>query len=162
MRNRLLLIGLALAVLLVVIALVMPWGGTHSAQAPASSAPTLPPSSAPPVMGAEGIGDPYFPLAGNGGYDATAYDVQVRYDPAADRIEGHTTITAQATENLSRFNLDLRLPASVVTVNNQPAQLHQVGGELQITPAAPVLVGSPMTVVVDYAGVPSAIPEGPR
>lgn len=161
MRNRLLLIGLGMAAVLVVIALVMPWRGTPPAHPPASSATSPPAVSALPVIGAEGIGDPYFPLAGNGGYDATAYDIHVRYDPATDRIEGHTTITAQATENLARFNLDLRLPASAATVNNQPAQLHQIGGELQITPAVPVPVGTTMTVQVDYAGVPSAIPDGP-
>lgn len=161
MRNRMLFIGPALAVLLVVIALVFPWRGTKSAPAPAASGPPPSLASAPPVAGSDGIGDPYFPLAGNGGYDVTAYDIKIRYDPATDRIEGHTTITARATENLSRFNLDLRLPASAATVNDQPAQLHQIGGELQVTPAAPVTVGNPMTVRVDYAGVPSSIPDGP-
>ena len=161
MRNRILLIGPALAVLLVVIALVVPWRDLNSPPAPASSASSPPPASAPPAIGASGIGDPYFPLAGNGGYDVTAYDIQIRYDPPSDRIEGHTTITARATENLARFNLDLRLPALAATVNDQPAQLHQIGGELQVTPANPVPVGTPMTVRVDYAGVPSAIPDGP-
>ena len=161
MRNRILLIGPALAVLLVVIALLVPWRGSNSPPAPASSASSPPPASAPPAIGASGIGDPYFPLAGNGGYDVTAYDIQIRYDPPTDRIEGHTTITARATENLARFNLDLRLPALAATVNDQPAQLHQIGGELQVTPATPVPVGTPMTVRVDYAGVPSAIPDGP-
>lgn len=161
MRNRILLIGPALAVLLVVIALILPWWGSDTAPPPASSAPSPSPASAPPAIGTDGIGDPYFPLAGNGGYDVTAYDIQVRYDPATDRIDGHTTITARATENLARFNLDLRLPASAATVNDQPARLHQIGGELQVTPAAPVPVGTPMAVRVDYAGVPSAIPDGP-
>jgi aminopeptidase N len=160
-RNRILLIGPALAVLLVVIALVVPWRGTKSAGTRASSAPSPPPASAAPVIGSEGIGDPYFPLAGNGGYDVTAYDIQVRYDPPTGRLEGHTTITARATESLARFDLDLRLPALAATVNDQPAQLHQIGGELQVTPATPVPAGTPMTVHVDYAGVPSAIPEGP-
>ena len=161
MRNRILLIGPALAVLLVVIALVVPWRGTKSAGTRASSAPSPPPASAAPVIGSEGIGDPYFPLAGNGGYDVTAYDIQIRYDPPSDRIEGHTTITARATESLTRFDLDLRLPALAATVNDQPAQVHQIGGELQVTPATPVPAGTPMTVHVDYAGVPSTIPEGP-
>ena len=116
MRNRVLLIGPALAVLLVLIALAVPWRASDKAPEPASSAPAPSPASAPPALGTEGIGDPYFPLAGNGGYDVTAYDIQIRYDPPTGRIEGHTAITARATENLSRFNLDLRLPASAATV----------------------------------------------
>jgi aminopeptidase N len=162
MRNRVLLIGLALAVLLVLVALVLPWGRSGTGPAPISGLPSpLVPVSAPPVIGTDGIGDPYFPHAGNGGYDVTTYDIHVRYDPPTDRLEGHTTITARATENLSRFNLDLRLPASAAVVNDQPAQIHQVAGELQLTPAAPVAAGSTMTVQVDYAGVPSEISGGP-
>jgi hypothetical protein len=30
--------------------------------------------------GAAGIGDPYFPLAGNGDYDVQRYRLEVRYD----------------------------------------------------------------------------------
>jgi aminopeptidase N len=159
MRNRALLIGPALAVLLVLVALVVPW--RSSDLAPPTPAPSSSLATAPPVIGSDGIGDPYFPRAGNGGYDVTAYDIHLRYDPPADRIEGQTTITALATESLSRFNLDLRLPASAATVNGQPAQIRQDGGELQVTPAVPVPAGVPMTVRVDYAGIPSAIPGGP-
>ena len=132
MRKRTaLLIGSVLALLLVAIALAIPWRASKSAPATAPrppSATSVP--TAPPVVGADGIGDPYFPRAGNGGYDVTAYDIAVRYDPPTDRLEGHTTLTATATESLSRFNLDLRLPASAVTVNDQPATIHQDGGEL--------------------------------
>ena len=44
------------------------------------------PSFAP---GAEGIGDPYFPTYGNGGYDVAGYDLKLRYDPASGRLERH-------------------------------------------------------------------------
>ena len=150
----------ALAVLLL-IGLVTSCGSANVPSAPRSTAPSPSRPPAPPVAGSASIGDPYFPLEGNGGYDVTAYDIHVRYDPPTDRIEGNTTITARASVSLSRFDLDLRLPASAATVNDQPAQIHQEGGKLQVTPAAPVLAGAPMTVRVDYAGVPSAIPDGP-
>ncbi|MBV8993672.1 MAG: M1 family metallopeptidase [Pseudonocardiales bacterium] len=159
MRYR--LIGPGQAVLLVLIMLAVSCGSATAPSGPRLAVPSGSAAPAPPVAGSVGIGDPYFPLAGNGGYDVTAYDIQVRYDPSTDRIEGHTTITARATESLSRFDLNLRLPASAATVNDQPAQIHQDGGELQVTPAAPALVGAPMTVQVDYAGVPSTIPDGP-
>jgi aminopeptidase N len=164
MRKRTgLLIGLVLVLLLVLVALAIPWRASKTAPATAPrppSATAVP--TAPPVVGADGIGDPYFPRAGNGGYDVTAYDIAVRYDPPTDRLEGHTTLTATATESLSRFNLDLRLPASAVTVNDQPATIHQDGGELQVTPAAPVPSGAQMTVRVAYAGVPSSVSGGPE
>ena len=38
--------------------------------------------------GAPGAGDPYFPTYGNGGYDVTGYEVNVRYDPAAKSLNG--------------------------------------------------------------------------
>ncbi len=155
MRIRV-LIGLVLALLVVVAVVVYPWRSSDSA--PSASAPAA--DASLPVAGAEGIGDPYFPLAGNGGYDVTGYDIQIRYDPATDRLEGDTTITALATESLSRFNLDLRLAASAVTVDGQPAGIRQDGGELQVTPAQPVRAGQPMVVQVDYAGVPSDIADG--
>lgn len=153
------LIGSAVAVLLVLLALLIPLRASRPAPAPAANPPR--PAAAVPVVGADGIGDPYFPLEGNGGYDVTAYDIHIRYDPPADRIEGHTTIAARSTESLSRFNLDLRLPASAVSVNGRPAQIGQTDGELQVTPAAPIPAGSPMTVQVDYSGVPSAVSGGP-
>ncbi|MGH3771675.1 MAG: M1 family metallopeptidase [Pseudonocardiaceae bacterium] len=159
--RRWVLAGSVVAVLLVLVALVMPWRTSRSALVPATLRPASPMPSAPPGIGADGIGDPYFPRAGDGGYDVTGYDIQVRYDPPTDRLEGHTTITAQATQSLSRFDLDLRLPASAVTVDDQPAGIHQDGGKLEVTPAAPVRAGAPLTVRVDYAGVPSEIPVGP-
>src|SRR5262245_53479521 len=62
------------------------------------------PSGAP---GAPGLGDPYFPLDGNGGYDALHYGLDLRYDPATDELQGVATIRARALQNLSAFNFDL-------------------------------------------------------
>ena len=56
--------------------------------------------------GSPGIGDPYFPTDGNGGYDVGHYDLALTYDPATDQLTGVATITATATQNLSAFNLD--------------------------------------------------------
>ena len=36
--------------------------------------------------GAPGVGDDYFPLYGNGGYDVRHYLLKVSYDPATDRL----------------------------------------------------------------------------
>ena len=56
--------------------------------------------------GAPGLGDPYFPLDGNGGYDVQHYLLDVTYDPATDVLTGVATIRARATQDLSQFNLD--------------------------------------------------------
>src|SRR5687767_2175154 len=58
--------------------------------------------------GASGVGDPYFPLEGNGGYDVKDYVLDLSYDPATDRLDGQAFIFATPTQNLSRFNLDLQ------------------------------------------------------
>ena len=50
--------------------------------------------------GAPGVGDPYYPLYGNGGYDVKHYLLKVSYSPATDRLVGVATISARATESL--------------------------------------------------------------
>ncbi|HLM28875.1 MAG TPA: hypothetical protein VK360_03045, partial [Acidimicrobiales bacterium] len=57
--------------------------------------------------GGTGVGDPYFPEAGNGGYDVERYVLDLTWDPADEHLEGVTTITATATQPLSSFALDL-------------------------------------------------------
>src|SRR5262245_39114324 len=55
--------------------------------------------------GSAGLGDPYFPHAGNGGYDVDHYDLKLRFNPKTDVLKATATIAATATKNLSRFNL---------------------------------------------------------
>ena len=105
--------------------------------------------------GAAGLGDPYFPLAGNGGYQVDNYDLRLGFKPARGRIRATATITATATQALSGFNLDLRrLKVSGVTVNGIPAAHRQRGSELRITPAAAIRAGATFEVVVAYRGRP--------
>src|SRR5690606_12015396 len=63
-------------------------------------------ASAAPGPGSPGVGDPYYPLDGNDGYDVSHYDVRVSYQPESDRLSGTTTILAKATQDLTTFNLD--------------------------------------------------------
>ncbi|WP_196807162.1 M1 family metallopeptidase [Candidatus Solirubrobacter pratensis] len=112
--------------------------------------------------GAPGIGDPYFPLEGNGGFDTRHYDLSFSYDPAGDRLEGLAVITAKATQNLSRFDLDLQqLDVSSVTVGPQRAEFARDGQELQITPKQPIPDGRTFTVAIHYGGVPQTIVGSP-
>lgn len=114
----------------------------------------------PAGVGEPGIGDAYFPGAGNGGYDVTRYDIELEYDPPTDRLTGRTTVTAVASRTLREFFLDLRVPATAVTVDDQPATIVQRDGELRITPAEPVAANSTVRIVVGYSGVPSSIAGG--
>ena len=75
-------------------------------------------ASAAATPGAAGIGDPYYPNAGNGGYDVAHYGLDLSYQPSSNRLTGVATITARATQDLSTFNLDLEgLTVSAITVN---------------------------------------------
>lgn len=104
---------------------------------------------------AAGIGDPYFPTYGNSGYDVANYHLKVRYDPASDQLWGTAVITAAATADLTRFNLDLvGLTVSSVTVSGTTAQHHREGDELVVTLPETLAAGSRFTVEVTYAGDP--------
>ena len=122
---------------------------------------------APPALaqfspGSAGAGDPFFPQAGNGGYDVGHYDLTLDYDQPANVLRGSALITATATQGLSRFNLDLRtyLDVSGVTVNGAPAGFERAARqELVITPTTPIASGQALLVEVAYAGKPKPIKD---
>ena len=127
------------------------------------------------------MGDPYFPFAGNGGYDVKNYDLDLDYTlpppapaPLVGRLDGVATISLVATQNLDRFNLDLRgMDVTAITVNGKrvsevapPAAGARVGGaaywqvqddaarvwELTIQPWPKLKKGQRAKVVVTYGG----------
>ena len=132
------------------------------------------------IAGAVGAGDAYFPHAGNGGFDVQHYDLDLEYappdpDPAplVGHLDGVATIDLVATQDLDRFNLDLRgLDVESVTVNGKSAvelasppagkadgaAYWQVQDdaqrlwELVIQPRPKLKRGSTAKVVVAYAG----------
>src|SRR4051794_33784767 len=115
-------------------------------------------------LGSPGLGDPFFPFAGNGGYDVGHYDLTLDYDRDGNRLAGTAVINATATEALSRFDLDLRgFGVSRLEVNGRPATFTREGEqELVITPGGTLPAGGSFTVRVDYAGTPSVVtdPDG--
>jgi aminopeptidase N len=111
-----------------------------------------------PVAGSAGIGDPYFPVDGNGGIDVLHYDVHDSYDFGKGRLSGWTRLRVEATQQLRSFNLDLLLPVDKVEVNGVRAAFERPSShELQITPAAALGAGSVFSVVVHYRGKPGPI-----
>jgi aminopeptidase N len=122
-----------------------------------------PASAAPPSPGAPGLGDPFFPLGGNGGYDVGHYGLTLGYDPATRVLDGRAEISATALQDLSRFDLDLRgLTVASVTVDGRPAAFARDGQELVITPGRPIGAGSAFAVDVRYQGRPEVVtdPDG--
>jgi aminopeptidase N len=112
----------------------------------------------PPGAGAPGIGDRDFPLDGNGGYDVTHYGIVMSYTPATKRLDGVTTIRAQALQRLSRFNLDLSgLRVGEVSVDGAEAAFTREGDELTVVPTAALAPGARFTVKVAYSGQPRPV-----
>ncbi|MFI1098009.1 M1 family metallopeptidase [Streptomyces sp. NPDC020917] len=120
---------------------------------------------AEPVAGAPGVGDRLFPHAGNGGYDVTHYGLDLSYEPSSGRLSGTAAVTATATQDLGRFNLDLSgLTVGSVTVGGHPAAFSRSGDELTVRPDKPLDRGEQFTATVAYAGVPRTLtdPDGSR
>ncbi|HEY9557416.1 MAG TPA: M1 family metallopeptidase [Acidimicrobiales bacterium] len=164
-RNLVLVVVAAVAAIVVgVAALVLrpddsgsPESATSSSIAPTSTSTTALVGS----PGAAGVGDPYFPELGNGGYDVISYDLELVWDADAGRLSGSTTIVAEATQDLSRFNLDLSgLEVLEVLVRRQPATFVREGRELVVTPATAIAEGSSFTTEIRYEGRPEPIRIG--
>ncbi|WP_372488066.1 M1 family metallopeptidase [Streptomyces guryensis] len=111
--------------------------------------------------GGSGLRDPYFPKAGNGGYDVSHYDLKLAYDPSgAHRLTGTVTITARATQNLSAFDLDLKgLNVDEVTVEGERARWNHTGQELVVRPHEDLRDEETFRVTVRYSGSPVTITD---
>jgi len=110
--------------------------------------------------GSPGLGDPFFPLAGNGGYNVSHYGLNLSYEPAGNQLTGTATITATATQDLSRFDLDLRgYSISRLDVDGRAATFTRDGQELIVTPRTGIHSGSEFTVDVGYAGTPTVVTD---
>jgi aminopeptidase N len=114
--------------------------------------------------GAPGLEDPFFPNAGNGGYDVKHYSLDLDYVRATNHLDAEATIVARATQGLSSFNLDLRgFEISNLEVNGGDASFTRSGEhELTVTPSRGLRAGLPFLVEVDYAGEPTEVidPDG--
>ncbi|MFD5160567.1 M1 family metallopeptidase [Streptomyces hawaiiensis] len=113
--------------------------------------------------GGSGVRDPYFPKAGNGGYDVTHYGLRLAYDPDAHHLTGTATLTARATKDLSAFNLDLLgMEVEKVTVGGRSARWNRAGQELTVRPHGDIDRDETFRVTVRYSGAPESVtdPDG--
>ncbi len=166
-RGRRGLVLLVLPLALVVSLGVSPVDSASAADCPAGTIPAV-----EFTPGAAGIGDDYFPLDGNGGYDVQDYDLTLAYDPETRVLSGTAVVTAVATQNLSSFNLDFdtrdtdlsdALVISDIVVNNSPAtwelettQISDETGQPQLPDSEDGNATPPRTelVVTPAAGIP--------
>ncbi len=115
------------------------------------------------ALAAKPANEPFFPRAGNQGYDALHYDVRLTYEPKGGRIEARTEVEAVATEPLRRFSLDFLGPeVEEVEVDGQPAGFRRRPGKLIVTPAAEIAKGERFAALVRYGGLPPTVtdPDG--
>jgi aminopeptidase N len=113
-----------------------------------------------PSPGAPSAGDPLFPGLGNGGYDVQHYTLDLVYGSTApvQTVPAMATIEAEATQSLSRFNLDFRGDSvGFVTVDGRPASFSRQGEELVITPRKAIKDDREFTVRVGYTSGPREI-----
>jgi len=135
---------------------------------PAATPPPRSPTSttAPPdepVVGAAGVGDPYFPELGNGGYDVRRYEIDLDWLPDGGRIEATTTVRLVPTAPLDRFHLDLvGLDVGSVLVDGVTAPFRRAGRELVVDPDPVLAAGEEVAVAVAYDGVPQPVALGSR
>lgn len=110
------------------------------------------------VPGADGVGDPYYPGFGNGGYDAQHYTIDLTVDLEQTTIAGTVTVDAVATQDLSSFHLDfIGYEISALTVDGvEVPEFDRDGRELIIFPPEPITEGESFAVAVTYSGVPGA------
>ncbi len=124
---------------------------------PATSEPEAQPPEPPDP---EGVGDSFYPKLGNPGYDVLHYDIKLDVDPAVNTISALTAITAEATEDLAAFNLDLSgLEVLSVTVDGTDAEFSRSGHELTVKPASPLAAGTAFSVEIAYSGSPQPIDD---
>ncbi|MGW7236509.1 M1 family metallopeptidase [Streptomyces sp. NPDC054804] len=126
---------------------------SHGSPAPGPSAAA---SDLAPAPGAPGIGDPLMPLDGNGGYTVRRYTLDFDWRAPETPFEAGATISATATQALSRFDLDFAgNTLHKVTVDGAPAGAVRDGDELVVTPARPIPRGHAFAVRVTYTADPT-------
>ncbi|MFI7504233.1 M1 family metallopeptidase [Streptomyces sp. NPDC049687] len=115
------------------------------------------------ARGAPGVGDRYFPKAGNGGYDVSHYGLTLAYDPGTHRLTGTAAITARATRDLASFDLDLQgMEVTKVTVEGAAAGADRDGQELTVRPPGGLDKGETFETRVSYSGTPRTLTDPDR
>ncbi len=121
--------------------------------------PTTVTTTLPVAGSAVGIGDSYFPLLGNPGFDVEHYAISLSVDKTLGVITTATTsLEATATANLTTFNLDfVGMTIDEVAVDGATAVFARVGHDVIVDPASEIPAGEGFLVEVTYHGAPTTI-----
>lgn len=110
--------------------------------------------------GSSGVGDPFYPLLGNGGFDVQHYTIDLDVDVDSGAINGSMLMDARALQDLSMFNLDMQgLEIYTTVVDGKPAEWTRSGSELTIQPVESIGNGNSFTTKVEYGGLPELIED---
>jgi len=107
--------------------------------------------------------EPFFPHAGNRGYDARAYDVSLDYGGGTGEVHAVVDLHAIADRRLEKFSLDFFGPrVKYVTVGAQIARFQRSKGKLIVSPQSPIGKGEQFITEIHYSGVPPKVtdPDG--
>jgi aminopeptidase N len=108
--------------------------------------------------GAAQAKEPFFPRAGNKGYNALDYDVSFSYGAGTGTLHGRTLMTARAEQGLTRFSLDFRgLTVKSVWVDGERAAFGRGRDKLKVVPETPIARGDEFEVRVGYHGRPQRV-----
>jgi aminopeptidase N len=117
---------------------------------------------AAPAAAEKPANEPFFPYAGNRGYDAVGYKVHLDYRRDG-RIKADTVVIARATQALNRFSLDFFGPrVTEVRLAGGAARIQRKRGKLIVFPKKPIAKGATFEAKVSYSGRPPTItdPDG--
>jgi aminopeptidase N len=115
------------------------------------------------ATGAQAAGEPFFPRAGNGGYDALHYGAVLTYHPRGGSIGVRERIQARATRGLRSFSLDLYgLRVRRVWVGGSPARFERGRDKLRVRAPERIEAGEEFEVTLAYGGEPRSLvdPDG--
>ena len=107
--------------------------------------------------------EPFFPRAGNRGYDALHYGAVLAYRPRDGSIRVREVVQARATSPLPSFSLDLYgLRVRSVRVNGSPARFERGRGKLRVEAPERIEPGETFEVTLAYGGRPRGLvdPDG--
>ena len=109
--------------------------------------------------------DPYLPSHGDDRYAVEHYDLDLRYKPHGNHLEGHAVLRVRALDDLPDLLLDLHglLVTSLHVQGAEVARWSHRSSRIRIRFRAPVLAGRELLVTIGYRGNPGTMrgPDGP-
>ena len=109
--------------------------------------------------------DPYLPGHGDDRYAVEHYDLDLRYKPQGNHLEGHAVLRVRALDELPDLLLDLHglLVTSLHVQGAEVGRWSHRSSRIRIRFRAPVPAGHELLVTVGYRGNPRTMrgPDGP-